>query len=260
MTINESSSLTGWCRSHWRSVAQGLGIGIGLLVAGGIISATAETALSGAEKEIWAAAISEVIMGFGVLFLLWRLGWLRLAAVTTRWRPRGIPGSAWIIVACLLPAVGLASTTWEPTERIVALAADYLATGFYEELAFRGLIFVFLARAWQNYQWGIVTAATVSGIIFGVVHFNPFLLILGPLFALAFCRLQIDARTIWISVVLHASFDWFTEFPFNADGTSGEHWSQAVALGALVVAGILGFRALRAHHHNLNAAMAVALK
>lgn len=232
-------------RPAWKAGVQAFGIGVGLVVLQSIITTTAEGLVTGDEAEIWAAAIGEWIMGLLVLAVLWRLGWLRWVGVTSSFRREGVSSSGWLFAACLLPAIGVATTSWEPAGRILALAVDYLATGFYEELAFRGLISVFLVRAWRHRETAISSAAVLSGVIFGVVHLQPLLLLVGPLFAVAFTRLQIDARTIWLSMVLHAAFNWFTEFPFDADGTTTDHWAQVVAIPALVLAGVFGHRALR---------------
>lgn len=85
---------------------------------------------------------------------------------------------------------------------LLAVLAGIFVIGiapFAEEIFFRGFLFQSLRQS-----WGVWIAAPVSGLIFGVVHFEPDklvpLAILGTALAYVFHR----TRSIWPCVAIHA--------------------------------------------------------
>lgn len=83
-----------------------------------------------------------------------------------------------------------------------AFISIVIITPICEEICFRGFIFNSLVR-----DWGMPIAATVSGLLFGAVHFSLLhfipLSVLGIILAVSYYR----SRSIWTPIAIHALFN-----------------------------------------------------
>lgn len=233
-------SVRGLVGVDWLWIGVTLLAGAALMVLANITTDIADGWVEGEHGEAWTSAIGHGLAAALILAGLIAVGWTHEAGVSSDYQRRGLRPSALIVAACLIPALALIGSSWEPVERIGSVAADVAANGLFDEFAFRGLLMVFIARKLADHEHGLLIAAVVVALTFGIVHLSPAMLLLGPLFSLAFTRLVLDTNSIWPAVVLHALVDWFFEFPFLADGTaegSGWRvWSVLLVIAAAAVA------------------------
>lgn len=90
----------------------------------------------------------------------------------------------------------------DPLTLLGASISIVIVTPICEEICFRGFIFNTLVR-----DWGMPIAATISGLLFGAIHFSLLhfipLSILGILLAVSYYR----SRTIWTPIIIHGLFN-----------------------------------------------------
>ena len=114
---------------------------------------------------------------------------------------------------------------------ILWFAAECLAIGLFEELAFRGVIFLLLAEGRHTTRGGLFWSLVLSSAVFGGVHLvNLFagagiggvILQIGYSFLIgAMCSVVLlKTRNVWLCVVLHAVYDFCgTLLPTLGGGT-----------------------------------------
>ena len=129
----------------------------------------------------------------------------------------------WILVAVLLPVVikgiyllfiqgEFVSSEMSNGQIFETLSAGIfftgIAAGFVEEMVFRGIIFHFIAKAWN-----IKAAILVPSVLFGVVHIlgagysfgNCLLVVLaGTMVGIMFSLIMLESGSIWNSGIVHA--------------------------------------------------------
>ncbi len=115
---------------------------------------------------------------------------------------------------------------------IVAGCVVMILAPLAEEVFFRGFFYASLRS-----KFGIVVAALVDGVVFGLVHFNfdglDQLLILPPLMVLGviFCLVYEKTGSLWPVVAMHA-FNNAVAYAVQADGG----WQVSVVVGPLMIA------------------------
>ena len=115
---------------------------------------------------------------------------------------------------------------------IVAGCVVMILAPLAEEVFFRGFFYASLRS-----KFGIITAALVDGVVFGLVHFGfdglDQLLILPPLMVLGviFCLVYEKTGSLWPVVGMHA-FNNAVAYAVQADGG----WQVSVVVGPLMIA------------------------
>ena len=114
---------------------------------------------------------------------------------------------------------------------VVWFALECLAIGLFEELAFRGVIFLMLAEKRHTTRKGLLWSLLLTSAVFGVLHLVNLLmgagiggviLQIGYSFLIgAMCSVVLlKTRNIWLCVLLHAVYDFCGHLlPTLGDGT-----------------------------------------
>ena len=114
---------------------------------------------------------------------------------------------------------------------ILWFAAECLAIGLFEELAFRGVIFLLFAEKRHTTRGGLFWSLALSSVVFGGVHLvnlmvgagiGDVMLQIGYSCLIgAMCSVVLlKTRNIWLCVALHAIYDFCgTLMPTLGDGT-----------------------------------------
>ncbi len=149
------------------------------------------------------------------------------------------------------PFVGVISgnvKVTEPTCYIALLAAECLAIGFFEEFAFRGVVFLIILEKKRSSVKDIFVSIVSTSAIFGVVHllnlfrsfdFGGTLMQIGYSFLIGgMCAvILIKTYNIWLCVAVHAIFD-FGGYFVQIMGT-GNQWDPVTVILTAVVAVIV---------------------
>lgn len=127
----------------------------------------------------------------------------------SRWRNLHL---LWLpLLLSFLPLIGGVQALDAGT--IAIFVVGYLATGFMEEMLFRGVIFSYLRKR------GIGRAVAISSISFGLLHISRLFIGSAPMtvawqvrfamcFGVALCALRLRTGTIWPLILLHALWDF----------------------------------------------------
>lgn len=228
---------------QWAWMAGSVVVGIAVTVLVNISRDVADGTVEGEHAEQWNSAIGQLAAVLVLLAVFYAVGWLHEVGVNSGYQRWGLRWSPFVLVACLLPALGIPGTSWEPYERIGAVAADALSDAAFEELAFRGLLMLVIGRGLSDHRHGVLISAIAVGVVYGLVDLSVGSLLLGVLFSVVFVRLLLDTNSIWPAAVLAAMFEWLGEFPYLDDGTAeGSGWTT---LGIVVLVAAAAHAAVR---------------
>ena len=214
----------------WRVSDLLLGVGglLGsLLVVFGLIGLAVALGAEGRDRDLWAAGAT---VGFeaslaGLVLLLARrrgigLGELGLCR-PARWGllPAALIGAYVMLglyqaLLVLLEALGIDASALDggnplPSDAdqgIATLAllgvAVVVAAPLGEELFFRGLLF----RGLRGY-WRVLPALALSGLLFGLFHVNPSVLVPFTAVGMVFAWAMEQSESLWIPIAAHAAFN-----------------------------------------------------
>ncbi len=160
--------------------------------------------------------------GIVFLVLLWYLGYRVLNPVRMPfWRSLIFCLPAFAVVINNLHIYTLITGVEKVTAgggMIALLALECFCVGLFEEMAFRGVVFLGILEKRRGRVLDIVIAIVISSVIFGIVHSLNFFYMspgaviqqIGYSFLIgAMCSVVlIKTKNIWICVILHAIFNF----------------------------------------------------
>jgi membrane protease YdiL (CAAX protease family) len=219
-----------FARPPWRVTDLVLGVGgllASLLLAFVLLAVAVAAGAADGDRDRWAMIVT---IGFeasmaGVVLLLARRRGIVLRELgfrrPTRWGPLPV---AWIgayvmlglyaALLVLLEELGidislldegnpLPVDAGEGTVTVVLLGiAVVIAAPFGEELFFRGLLF----RGLRGY-WHVLPALALSGLLFGLFHLNPSVLVPFTAVGMVFAWAMEQSGSLWTSIAAHAAFN-----------------------------------------------------
>ncbi len=175
-------------------------------------------ALIGARALAQTSAMS--LTGLLLLLVLVSSGASRAAGIDTRpqdwgrhWWAVSAVMAVLVLTNLLLDQVNVAALVFTASHFIDWLC-QAMATGFLEELWFRGACFYLLYRAWGSTRRGVFKAAAVQALLFGLLHMGNlhrsdlshvlYQCSWATCIGFGFAGLVAYCRSLWPAVVLHA--------------------------------------------------------
>jgi uncharacterized protein len=134
----------------------------------------------------------------------------------------------------------------EPTYRVFLFLIECLSVGFFEEIIFRGILLVFLINKLSEVKHGVLLAILISSALFGLSHvFNilngagigdtlmqiGYSFLVGMMWSVMFLR----TGNIWLTMLLHATFNFFGQVMFNLGTVDGRYDIYTVVITILFV-------------------------
>ncbi len=200
-------------------------------------------------------AIGRLAAALFFLFVLWRFGWLEASGVT-----RSGTLSAWLITLLItgfeiathmLPAFGSLELEIPDPGLSISVAINAMATGFIEEIPYRGIVLYAFIRTWGNSKAGIAMSVVCSSLIFGASHLIHILLgrpvaqaifvaVSASLAGIYYAAFVLRWKTIWTVVVFHgllnavASMKAIETPDFMEAATSAWGWILGLQLPVVV--------------------------
>ena len=191
---------------------------VGLL----LIAGTAASALHKPFGDPVSSTLARLASATGVLWLGWRLGWLKASGITRlgRWPIwlLALGGMTCLALASLYSYFGqinfdFSSLAQLPEAR--AIVVEQLAVSLGEELLFRGVVLYSLIRVWGNTKRGMIGSVVLTAVIFALLHLTNIFAYGMPLSAALLVTLQtcivaiwwgglvLLGKSIWPAVLLH---------------------------------------------------------
>lgn len=195
----------------------------------------------------WPRLLVQNGVSLGLIYLLVKLDWSKGAGITT---PISEWHNKWFLAMLPLLTVGLinyfmqdwAGVSFNTINLVAWLIANF-STGLFEEVLLRGFSFYVLYRAWGSSNKGMIKAAFVQALIFGLVHLlnmarMPVIdvvaqVIYSMLLGFSFAGLTLFARSIWPAVFIHMFI--------NCIGSISEYFNPAYDADAIAGPGIAGY-------------------
>ncbi len=153
-----------------------------------------------------------------MVLLVWKLGGLKASGIsnpTGQWHQYW-----WLATLPMLVVVGLnlSRVQWHEVSIEIAQVPNWLfshlATGLFEEVMMRAMVFYILMRAWSDKRNGLIKAAIAQAAIFGGLHLLNLLngfsveviiqVVYATLLGISFAGIVAFSRTIWPAVICHA--------------------------------------------------------
>jgi len=196
----------------------------------------------------WVNGGARALVAVIALAIIVRRRWTREAGMVGpfTWPQLRDPLTLTVIIGTLIPAIGLITTSWESIEGHLAGLWFYGWTGPFEELIFRGLLFVGLTKAWALHANGVRLAGIVSAAIFGLLHVAPIAVIITFAVGFAMTGLFVTTRSIWITAAAHSVYDILANLPLDDQGvTMGDKaYGSVLALPFFIAAAFFTWQLL----------------
>jgi membrane protease YdiL (CAAX protease family) len=144
-----------------------------LLIFMGITSTIFQTSYG----DAMTVSISRLAVTACVLFLAWRLGWLKASGISRlgRWQVwlLALGGLTFFAIASLYSFYGRVAFDFSSLLRLpetrTAITTHFIA-GLSEEILFRGLLLYALIRVWGSTIRGIIGSVFLMAVLFALVH------------------------------------------------------------------------------------------
>lgn len=168
-------------------------------------------------KDIVGSIVKNIIT-LALLFLLFKCNWFKGSLLTTsfkEWHPKW-----WLASLPMLIIAGLntVSIDWSllsfDSINILGWLYTNISTGLFEEILLRGMCFYVLYNAWKNKKNGLMYAAILQAVIFGLAHYvnltkAPFLEVsvqvtYSTLIGIGFAGVVAYSRSLWPAIILHS--------------------------------------------------------
>lgn len=164
------------------------------------------------------ALIARILVSFGIIFLILKLGWGEDAGIT---RPISEWGRKWqmaVLPMFLIGVLNLTGVDWASLRFDLSAAifwiSENLAVGLFEETIMRAFVFYILYRAWSAKPYALYWAAFAQAFIFGVVHLVNLIqapslavyaqVVYATLLGIGFAGVVAYTGSIWSAVIAHA--------------------------------------------------------
>lgn len=129
----------------------------------------------------------------------------------------------------------------EPTSQVFLFLLVCLSIGFFEEIIFRGVVLTYLLKVFSNHKLNLLYSIILSSLVFAFSHlFNLFegasfgdtflqigySFLVGMLWAVMFLK----TKNIWLTMLLHASFNFFGQVMFTLGDVNNRYDSYTVGI------------------------------
>jgi uncharacterized protein len=142
----------------------------------------------------------------------------------------------------------------EPVYRVFLFFIESLSVGFFEEIIFRGMILVYLLNKLKDEKNGVMKSIILSSVIFGFIHVinifngasvNSTMLQIGYSFlvGMMWAVLFIKTGNLWLTMLLHATFNFFGQVMFYL-GTVDGRYDQFTTVITIIIALFAAFHTL----------------
>lgn len=177
-------------------------------------SISAGDSVSSGNLAVYTRYASSALM----MLLIWKLGGLKASGISlppAHWHSQWpLITTPMLVVVCL----NLSRVQWHDVAFSLSLIPGWLfthlATGLFEEIMMRALVFFLLARAWSHKSNGQLKAAIAQAAIFGGLHMLNLLngvsvevivqVIYATFLGISFAGIVALSRTIWPAVICHS--------------------------------------------------------
>ena len=192
------------------------------MIAGAVIAVASAALLQVSMLTFWPQKIGTLGATLLLLILAWRLGWLQSIGLTKtgNWQ-------VWLFSALtllyLFPAslygfFGEASFNfgvYRFSDAAQQAVLGHLIVGFVEETLFRGLMLFALIRVWGHTRRGVLAAALVQAVIFGIPHLLQIavggsfaatlvVILISLISGIWYAALVLRWGSLWPVIVIHA--------------------------------------------------------
>lgn len=136
------------------------------------------------------------------------------------------------------------ATLEEPVYRVYLFFIECLSVGFFEEIIFRGIILILLIKRLEHLQNGVFLSIVLSSVLFGLTHiFNIYsgagigdtILQMGYSFlvGMMWAVMYLKTGNIWLTMILHATFNFFGQVMFYLGTVNGRYDSYTIGITVL---------------------------
>lgn len=140
----------------------------------------------------------------------------------------------------------------EPTSTVFLFLLTCLATGFAEEIIFRGIGLQFLLQRLPQTLKGTILAVLLSSLVFGLMHlFNIFggsgvgntLLQVGYSFLMGamWAVLYLKTKNIWLVMILHGLYNFFGQVLFELGSVINRYDTVTIAITVILAVLVMGY-------------------
>lgn len=162
-------------------------------------------------------ALSKLVMSACFIFLLWRIGWIKVAGFTSLGRKQvwllAIVMMIYNAIFAIYAFTGSLKLGLPGIAMAMAVIFFTFTTSLLEETMYRGLVLTALVKAWGSTRKGLFTAAIVSGLFWASLHLFNLVVSPFPVVALqvagmvipgfVYAALVLYGRSIWPVITFH---------------------------------------------------------